>query len=64
MPLSPQRERWAETLEVERTHGNTAPAYITERVQEMAIARDKAGVARWMDIAARLGRLRAQGARQ
>jgi hypothetical protein len=63
MPLSPERERWAEALKVEKIHGDTAPEFIAGRVAALALEGDTAGVERWMEIAARLDRLRS-GPRQ
>ncbi|NML12714.1 hypothetical protein HHL08_21700 [Sphingobium sp. AR-3-1] len=45
---------WAEALAVERQHGANAADFITERVRTLALAADRAGVARWLDIATRL----------
>ncbi|WP_152616661.1 DUF6961 family protein [Sphingomonas sp. ERG5] len=56
--MTPDRERWAEALAVERQHGDRAPAFIAERIAALALAGDIAGVARWKDIAARIDQLR------
>ncbi|WP_082006525.1 DUF6961 family protein [Sphingomonas sp. ERG5] len=54
--MTPDRERWAEALAVERQHGDRAPAFIAERAAALALAGDIAGIARW--IAARIDQLR------
>ncbi|MFZ2996358.1 MULTISPECIES: DUF6961 family protein [Sphingobium] len=41
-------------MAVERQHGANAADFITERVRTLALAADRAGVARWLDIATRL----------
>jgi hypothetical protein len=61
--LTPEAERWAEALAVERQHGAQAPAFIAERIGALALAGDAEGVARWRDIAARLDQLE-RGPRQ
>ncbi len=59
--LTPERERWAEAALVERFHGDTAEAFIAERIETLALVDDQAGVTRWTAIAARLGQLRSPG---
>lgn len=59
--LSPERERYAEALMIERIHGDQASAHIAERVAELATAGDMAGVQRWIEIADRLDRLQRRG---
>ena len=61
--LTPETERWAEALAVERMHGDGASAFIAERVATLARAGDGAGVTRWLEIAACLDGLR-DGTRQ
>lgn len=56
--MTPDRERWAEALTVEEIHGDSAPAYIAERIGALAIEGDFDGVARWQQIATRLDQLR------
>lgn len=53
-----ERERWAEALAIERTHGEQAPMWIAERIGALALAGDTAGVRRFQEIAAMLDRLR------
>ena len=61
--MTPEQERWAEALAVERTHGEGAPVHIATRIGELAVAGDEAGVARWREIAVKLDLLR-RGASQ
>lgn len=56
--LSPEEERWAEALAVQRQHGDNADAFVAERIGALALMGDDAGVARWREISARLDRLR------
>lgn len=58
MPLTPDEERMAEALAVERAHGERALAFVAERIEALTGAGDMAGVARWQAIAARLAQLR------
>jgi hypothetical protein len=53
--MTPDQERWAEALAVERLHGARAPVWIAERIGALALAGDTAGVARFRQIAAKLG---------
>lgn len=57
--LTPEQERWAEALAVQRQHGERAGPFIAERIGALALAGDADGVARWREIAARLDQLRA-----
>jgi protein-disulfide isomerase-like protein with CxxC motif len=57
--LTPEQERWAEALAIERLHGEGAPRWIAERIGTLALAGDDAGVERFREIAARLDQLRA-----
>jgi hypothetical protein len=59
--LTPERERYAEALAVERIHGDQAPAFIAERIGALAMAGDQAGVQRWREIADRLDQLQKRG---
>ncbi|RYD65563.1 MAG: hypothetical protein EOP58_07215 [Sphingomonadales bacterium] len=52
--MTPDQERWAEALAVERLHGARAPVWIAERIGALALAGDTAGVARFRQIAAKL----------
>ena len=56
--LTPDQERWAEALAIERLHGEHAPAYVAERIGALALAGDEAGVERFWTIAVRLYQLR------
>jgi hypothetical protein len=55
--VTPEQERWAEALAIEKRYGAGAPAYIAERIGVLALASDEAGVRRFKEIAARLDRL-------
>jgi hypothetical protein len=59
--LTPERERYAEALAVERIHGDQAPAFIGDRVAALAKAGDHAGVQRWREIADRYDQLQSRG---
>jgi hypothetical protein len=50
-------ERWAETLAIQKQHGNDAPAFVARQVEQFARTGDTAGVERWMAIAVRLDQL-------
>lgn len=52
--MTPDQERWAEALAVERIHGANAPRYVAERIGTLALAGDQAGIDRWKEIASRL----------
>ena len=51
--MTPDQERWAEALAIERWKGADAAAYIDERIATLAAAGDAAGVARFRAIEAR-----------
>ena len=55
--MTPEHERWAEALMVERLHGERAALHIAERIHTSAAAGDAAGVQRWREIAERLDQL-------
>lgn len=55
--MTPEQERWAEVLAIEKLHGDLAPLFVAERIGALALMGDRGGVARWRDIAARLDRL-------
>ena len=55
--LTPEQERWAEALAVQRLQGQRAHVHVAERIGALALAGDAAGVQRWRDIAARLAEL-------
>lgn len=57
--LTPEQERWAEALAVERAHGEGTPAFIADRVRALALQGDGNGVQRWRDIAAKFDELQA-----
>ncbi len=56
--MTPDQERWAEALAIERLHGDRAPVWVAERIGALALAGDAAGVERFQQIAKRLGELR------
>lgn len=56
--VTPERERWAEALAIERRFGEQATEHIAERVTALAVVGDDAGVARWIAIADRFDQLR------
>ncbi len=61
--MTNEEQRWAEALLAIRLHGDRAPDWIAERIAALAYAGDEAGVARFMDMAARLDAL-SEGTRQ
>ena len=56
--MTPEQERWAEALAIERRFGEQATEHIAERVTALAVTGDDAGVARWIAIADRFDQLR------
>ncbi|WIW90364.1 hypothetical protein K3M67_20250 (plasmid) [Sphingobium sp. V4] len=48
--MTPEQERWAEALAIERRFGEQATEHIAERVTALAAAGDDAGIARWIAI--------------
>lgn len=56
--VTPEQERWAEALAIERRFGAQATEHIAERVTALAAAGDDAGIARWIAIADRFDQLR------
>ena len=56
--MTPDEERWAEALAIERQHGADARYFIAKRLGELALAGDTAGATRLQAIAARLDQLR------
>lgn len=55
--MTPDQERWAEAVAIERQHGAMAPMWIAERIGALALADDFAGVARFREIAAKYEQL-------
>ena len=49
--MTPDQERWAEALAIERWKGADAPAYIAERIAALTAAGNTAGAARFRAIA-------------
>ncbi|QTH22024.1 hypothetical protein HRJ34_00320 [Rhizorhabdus wittichii] len=52
--MSPDEERLAEALAIKRMHGERAAVFVADRIGALALARDRAGVERFMAIAAKL----------
>jgi len=63
IPMTPDEERWAEALAIERIHGDTAQEWVIDRITELAADSDRDGVARFLEIIDRLDLLRTQGPR-
>lgn len=57
--MTPDEERWAEALAVQRQHGKGAPVFVAERIATLALEGDLPGIRRWKEIAARLDALAA-----
>lgn len=55
--MTPEKERWAEALAVDRQHGDKAFDFVARRVQELALRGDEAGMARWLETAGHLDAL-------
>ena len=49
--------RWAEALTVQRIHSENGSAWIAERISELTLKGDDAGVARFQQIAQRYEQL-------
>lgn len=56
--LTPDEERWAEALAIERAKGAETDLFIAERIAALSAAGDEAGVTRFREIANRLNQLR------
>ncbi len=56
--MTPERELWAVATLIEQQQGNDAPVWIAQRISELALAGDMAGVERWKAIAGKLDQLR------
>lgn len=56
--MTPDQERWAEALAIERQHGDGAPRFVAERIGALALEHDEAGIERFRRIAVALDRLR------
>lgn len=59
--MTPEQERWAEALAIERQHGDAAPFWIADRIGALALAGDFAGIKRFREIAALLEQLQRGG---
>lgn len=55
--MTEDEERWAETLAIEKLHGDRAAVWIAERIGALALVGDVAGVERFKQIAARMEQL-------
>ena len=56
-PMTPDQERWAEALAVDRKHGARSSEFVAARIKALSDAGDTAGTRRWREIKARLARL-------
>lgn len=56
--MTPEQERWAEALALERRYGEDAPGHIAERIAALALTNDQKGVERWKEIATKFDALR------
>lgn len=52
--VTPEQERLAEALAVQRLYGDEAPIMVAERIGALAVAGDWPGIERWRDIAVEL----------
>ena len=57
MPLTPEKERWAEALSLHMTYGRDAGQQVAERVSRPLAEEDMDGVARWLAIGMRVEQL-------
>jgi hypothetical protein len=55
--MTPEQERWAEALAIDRHYGGDAPRHVAGRIGALTLEGDLAGVARWRQIAARLDQM-------
>ncbi|WP_375429050.1 DUF6961 family protein [uncultured Sphingomonas sp.] len=55
--MTTDQERWAEAATVQRLHGDAAREYVLERIIDLTLKDDQAGIGRWREIGARLGQL-------
>lgn len=55
--MTPDQERWAEALAIERMHGADATRWIAGRIAALPEQGDIEGVERFREIAARMERL-------
>jgi len=55
------KELWACAHQVLKTHGDSAPRHVAERIGELALQGDAEGVATWKAIARRLSDLAGLG---
>ena len=55
--MTPDQERWAEALAIEKWKGADAPAFIAERLATLSRAGDAAGVQRFRAIETRFEQL-------
>lgn len=55
--MTPQRERMAEALAIQKLRGDAAHAWIAARISALALAGDAAGVERFRAIAAEYEKL-------
>jgi hypothetical protein len=62
--MTPEQERWAEAAMVQRLHGDGAQAHLAERIDDLLLKGDQAGVERWGEVGARVAELATPGAVQ
>lgn len=55
--MTPDHERWAEALALEKAHGPRTEVFLRERIAELEAAGDHAGVTRLREIQRRHARL-------
>lgn len=55
--VTPDQERWAEALAIERIYREGARFHIAERIGALALSGDAAGIGRWKAVARRLEEL-------
>ena len=58
--MTPDQFRWAETLALEKLHGEAAPHFVAERIGALTLAGDAVGVEQLSQIADRLDALMCQ----
>lgn len=56
--MTRDEELWGVAAEALKQHGGNAPRHVAERVGELVLKGDTAGVATWKEIAFRLDQIR------
>ncbi|WP_375429490.1 DUF6961 family protein [uncultured Sphingomonas sp.] len=62
--MTADQERWAEAAMVQRLHGDGAQAHVADRIADLLLKGDQAGIERWCEIGARVAGLPGPGAVQ